>query len=53
MRKERVMIFIDGSNPKTYWEQQKFFNELKKIPNFNVVLCKLRKHKRKNGNYVF
>ena len=40
-------------NPKTYWEQQKFFNELRKIPDFNVILCKLRKHKRKNGNYVF
>ena len=96
MQKERVMVFIDGSNlyyglkslgidridfqkllqlltkskmlistfyynaplniqvnPKTYWEQQKFFNELRKIPDFNVVLCRLRKHKRKNGNYVF
>ena len=96
MQKERVMIFIDGSNlyyslkslnidkidfekllcllkkdnllistfyynaplnikinPKTYWEQQKFFNELRKIPDFNVVLCKLRKHKRKNGDFVF
>jgi len=40
-------------NPKTYWEQQKFFNELRKIPNFKVILCKLRKHKRKDGNYVF
>ncbi len=96
MRKERVMIFIDGSNlyyslknlkinridfqkllqllskdkllittyyynaplnisinPKKYWEQQKFFNELNKIPDFKVVLCKLRKHKRKDGNFVF
>jgi uncharacterized LabA/DUF88 family protein len=96
MPKERVMIFIDGSNlyyslknlkigrvdfqkliqlltkgkllistfyynaplnisinPKKYWEQQKFFNELRKISDFNVVLCKLRKHKRKKGNFVF
>jgi len=96
MKKERVAIFIDGSNlyyslkdlrlrkvdfkrmlgaltknkllisafyynaslnikvnPKTYWEQQKFFNELRKIPDFNVILCKLREHKRKNGNYIF
>ena len=96
MQKERVAVFIDGSNlyyslkylgidkidfqkllglltkdkllvstcyynapldisinQKKYWEQQKFFNELSKIPNFNVVLCKLRKHKRKNGDYVF
>lgn len=96
MEKERVMIFIDGSNlyhslkklginkidfqkllqllvkdkllistfyynapldisidKKKYWEQQKFFNKLKKIPNFNIVFCKLRKHERKNGNYIF
>lgn len=96
MTKERVAIFIDGSNlyhglknlkinrinfqkllqlliedklliltfyynaplnikinSKTYWEQQKFFNELRNIPDFKVMLCKLRKHKRKNGNYVF
>ncbi|MCG8698004.1 MAG: NYN domain-containing protein [Bacteroidales bacterium] len=96
MQKERIMIFIDGSNlyyslknlninkidfekllglltknnllistfyynaplnikinQKTYWEQQKFFNELKKIPDFNLVLCKLRKHKRQNGNFAF
>ena len=95
MTKERVVIFIDGSNlyyslknlnkgridfqkllhlltkdkllistfyynaplnikinSKTYWEQQKFFNELRKISDFKVVLCKLRKHKRKDGNYI-
>ncbi|MFH1270095.1 MAG: NYN domain-containing protein [Nanoarchaeota archaeon] len=40
-------------NQDKYWEQQKFFNELKKIPDFNVVLCKLRKHKRKDGSYIF
>ena len=41
-------------DPDTYWEQQKFFDELRKIPDFNVILCKLRKHKRKNdGGYVF
>ncbi|MBR9704856.1 NYN domain-containing protein [Candidatus Pacearchaeota archaeon] len=40
-------------NPKKYWNQQKFFNKLRKIPDFNVILCKLRKHKRKDGNYVF
>ena len=96
MQKEKVIIFIDGSNlyyslknlkigridfqkllqllskdkllistyyynaplnisinPKKYWEQQKFFNELNKIPDFKVVLCKLRKHKRKKGGFVF
>jgi len=87
MAKERVAIFIDGSNlyyslkdikikkinfkklltsltkekllistfyynasldisqnKKTYWEQQKFFNFLRKIPDFNVILCRMRKH---------
>jgi len=90
MKKERVSIFIDGSNfyhstkklnivnkinfqklinelvkgrelikvfyynasldisanPKIYWEQQKFFDVLRKIPKFKVILCKLRKVKR-------
>ena len=40
-------------NSKKYWGQQKFFNELRKIPDFKVILCKLRKHKRKNENFVF
>jgi uncharacterized LabA/DUF88 family protein len=40
-------------NQKTYWEQQKFFEELRKIPDFNVILCKLRKHKRQNGELAF
>ncbi|MDD3083484.1 MAG: NYN domain-containing protein [Candidatus ainarchaeum sp.] len=39
-------------NQEKYWNQQKFFDSLKKIPNFNLVLCKLRKHKRKNG-FIF
>ncbi len=90
MEKERVVIFIDGSNfyhstkklrisnkinfnklikelvgdrefvkayyynasldlsanSNIYWEQQKFFNILRKIPKFEVILCKLRKVKR-------
>jgi uncharacterized LabA/DUF88 family protein len=93
--KERVMIFIDGSNlyyslkdlniskinfqklistltkdkllistnyynasldigidPVKYWEQQKFFDKLRKIPDFNVVLCRMRKHK-KDGKFSF
>lgn len=93
--KERVMIFIDGSNlyyslkdikikkinfkkllsclvenkililayyynssldisidQKKYWEQQKFFSFLRKIPDFKVVLCRMRKHK-KNGDFLF
>ncbi len=89
MQKERVMIFIDGSNfyhslkdinagkinfkrllafltkdkllvltfyynaslnrgedEEKYWEQQRFFDFLRKIPDFKVVLCRMRKHKR-------
>lgn len=30
-------------NQKTYWKQQKFFNILRKIPDFQVILCKQRK----------
>src|SRR3989344_4379756 len=31
------------TNPKKYWSHQKFLNKLRKIPKFNVVLCKLKK----------
>ena len=42
-----------GVNEGKYWKQQKFFDELRKIPDFKVILCKLRKHKRLNGDYEF
>ena len=42
-----------GINETKYWEQQKFFDELRKIPDFKVILCKLRKHLRKNIGYIF
>ena len=35
-----------GVNPKIYWEQQKFFNVLRNIPKFKVIICKLKKTKR-------
>jgi uncharacterized LabA/DUF88 family protein len=41
-----------GANHKIYWEQQKFFNILRKIPKFEVILCKLRKVKR-NGKIEY
>jgi len=90
-KKERVSIFIDGSNfyhslknlniskidfqklidilvnnrdlasikyynasldisidKDKYWKQQKFFQELGKIPLFEVILCKLRKIRKSN-----
>jgi len=37
---------------RKYWEQQRFFNILKKIPDFKIVLCKLKKHKE-NEKFVF
>lgn len=30
-------------NEKKYWEHQRFLDELRKIPKFNVVLCTLKK----------
>jgi uncharacterized LabA/DUF88 family protein len=96
MDKERVMIFIDGSNlyhnlknlgvsnisfeklvklllkerelisvqyynapldisinPNKYWIQQRFYNSLKQIQKFNVILCRLKKHKRIDGSFEF
>ena len=41
-----------SANPKIYWKQQKFFDMLRKIPKFKVILCKLRKIKRK-GNFEY
>ncbi|MBS3090561.1 NYN domain-containing protein [Candidatus Pacearchaeota archaeon] len=38
---------------KKYWEQQKFFDALRRIPGFNVILARMRKHKRENGTFVF
>lgn len=39
-------------NSKIYWKQQKFFNILRKIPKFKVILCKSRKIKR-NGEIKY
>ena len=35
-----------SANPEIYWKQQKFFDMLRKLPKFEVILCKLRKAKR-------
>jgi len=95
MQKERVMIFIDGSNlyhslknlnlkinfedlikiltkdkylvkifyytaplditidKEKYWRHQRFLERLRKIPNFNVILCNLRKVINKDGSIDF
>lgn len=36
-----------------YWQHQKFLNMLGRIPNFNVVLCTLKKINVKNGNDIY
>jgi len=47
--RELVKVFYYNSsldisvNPKLYWKQQKFFNVLRSIPKFEVILCKQRK----------
>jgi len=38
---------------KKYWDQQKFFDALRRIPGFNVILARLRKHKREDGTFKF
>lgn len=41
-------------NPKKYWDDhQKFLNILRKVPKLNVVLCTLRKIKKKDGKFDF
>jgi uncharacterized LabA/DUF88 family protein len=94
-KKERIMIFIDGSNfyystfkkgkkidfgklvkelssgrklvqafyyvapldikidEEKYWKHQRFIEILNNIPNFEVVLCTLKKLKAKDGSYVY
>jgi uncharacterized LabA/DUF88 family protein len=42
-----------GIDKEKYWEQQKFFNVLRNIPNFRIILCKMRKHKLRDGSYSF
>jgi uncharacterized LabA/DUF88 family protein len=37
---------------KTYVKQQQFFDKIKRIPNFNLVLCRLQKQKI-NGKIIY
>jgi uncharacterized LabA/DUF88 family protein len=41
------------NNPDKYNSQKEFFEELKKIPNFNLVLCKLLKRTITGTNKVY
>lgn len=42
-----------SANSRIYWKQQKFFNMLKKIPKFELILCKLRKVSRDRSYTVY
>ena len=95
IKKERIAIFIDGSNlyhslkkirekidfkkliaglvgsrelvnvfyyttslnikedEKRYWEHQRFLEEIRKIPKFNVVLCNFKKIKQGDGSFKY
>lgn len=39
------------TNPKKYWKHQRFLAILRKIPKFNVVLCTLKKIKKKDSSF--
>jgi uncharacterized LabA/DUF88 family protein len=61
LRKTRLLIGTQyynapldrGYNEEVYWKQQKFFAELRKIPDFHVILCNMRKIKRPDGKMEF
>ena len=42
-----------GLNEEIYWKQQRFFDELRRIPGFNVILCTPRKRKLANGKVEY
>lgn len=61
LKRERLLVSafyynapLDISvDSKKYWEQQKFFDALRRIPGFILSLARLRKHKREDGTYKF
>lgn len=61
LKKDRLLVSVYYYNApldisvdsKKYWEQQKFFDALRRIPGFNVSLARLRKHKREDGTFKF
>jgi len=40
-------------NKDKYWEHQRFLENLRKIPNFKVVLCRMKKHKKNKKDFDF
>ncbi|MBI4896507.1 MAG: NYN domain-containing protein, partial [Candidatus Aenigmarchaeota archaeon] len=61
LRKSRLLIgtyyynapLDRGYKPNIYRKQQIFFDELRKIPDFHVVLCTMRKIKQPDGTMEF
>ena len=61
LRKSRLLIGVyyynasldRGYNEEIYWKQQKFFDELRRIPGFHVIPCRMRKMKKPDGSYEF
>src|SRR3989338_3208253 len=61
LRKNRLLIGTQyynapldrGYNEDIYWKQQKFFDELRKIPDFHVILCNMRKIRHPDGKMEF
>lgn len=61
LRKGRLLIGVyyynasldRGYNEEIYWKQQKFFDELRRIPGFHVIPCRMRKMKKSDGSYEF
>ncbi len=61
LRKDRLLINVfyynapldKDINSDKYWKQQKFFDILRKIPGFKVILCRVRKDKKEDGSFKF
>lgn len=61
LRKNRLLISVFYYNApldisvdeKKYWDQQRFFEILKKLPGFNVILCRRKKFKKSDGSFGF
>ncbi len=42
-----------NENKERYWEHQRFLDELRKIPNFKVILCNLKKIKQEDRTFKY
>jgi len=42
-----------GLNADIYFRQQRFFSQLKRIPGFHVILCRMRKMKGADGKITY